>query len=95
MATRVVIGGPEATIQGSPSSTCRCASRRSTTLKCQSPRSRTVVTPAASWIRSDSMTTALISSGEYSATRSNAITRLSPTRWTCVSINPGSTVASP
>ena len=44
------------------------------------PRSRMVVTPAASWRRSDSLTTPSISSGEYPATRSSAITPLLPTR---------------
>src|SRR5215207_5712564 len=73
---------------GQPVVICHCASRRSTTLKCQSPRSRTVVTPAASCRRSDSLTTASISSRGSSATRSSAMTPLSPTRWTCVSISP-------
>ena len=41
-----VIGGPDATMCGSPA---RGASRRSTTDQCGSPRSRTVVTPDASW----------------------------------------------
>jgi len=46
-----------------------------------SPRSRTVVTPAASCRRSASVTTALICSGEFPGTRSSAIAPLSPTRW--------------
>ena len=50
----------------------RCRSRRSSTANRRSPRSRTVVTPAASCRRSPSVITASISSSVYPATRSSA-----------------------
>ena len=63
----VVSGGPDARMVGSggdpgdPVDTpCRCRSRRSTTANRRSPRSRTVVTPAARWAASARLTTASI-----------------------------------
>ena len=79
---------------GSPARPERCRFRRSTTLYRRSPRSRTVVTPAANCRRSPSVITASSSSSLYPATRSKAPIPLSVTRWTWVSISPGRTVPS-
>jgi hypothetical protein len=67
----MVIGGPEATIRAVGRQPAPLYVARFTTLKFKSQVTRTVVTPAPSWHRSPSTTTASTSSGEYPETRSS------------------------
>jgi hypothetical protein len=89
--SRLVIGGPEATTVRP----VRCPRCRSATAHRASPRSRTVVTPAASWAASDVRMMASRSASLCSGNRSSAVGPASPHRWTCASTSPGSRVTSP
>lgn len=92
----VVIGGPAATIVGDGGPAVpvdRARSRRRTTVQSRSPRSRTVVTPAASWRPRESSMTSSSRAASSVAIRSRAPSWLSAPRWQCMSTRPGSSVA--
>ncbi len=88
----LVMGGPAVTTVGYTPPPLWLDERQSSTAKRRSPRSRTVVTPAARWRRRLSPMTAVMPSWLGSPIRSRVPSVPSPHRCTCASTSPGSTV---